>query len=86
MAEFKQMADGPVLSSFYYHHARLVEILHGIEKIEMILTDPQILDKHVRATAGVNGWKVRDKPKRRVERCITTTRWTRTDRSRGPIL
>jgi len=54
LAEFKQLADGPVLSSFYYHHARLIEMLHGIEKIEMILNDPQILDKHVRATAGVN--------------------------------
>jgi NAD-reducing hydrogenase large subunit len=54
LAEFKQLAEGPVLSSFYYHHARLVEILHGIEKIEMILNDPNILDKHVRATAGVN--------------------------------
>jgi len=54
LAEFKQLADGPVLSSFYYHHARLVEMLHGIERIEMILNDPKILDKHVRATAGVN--------------------------------
>ena len=54
LAEFKQLAAGPVQSSFYYHHARLVDILHGIEKIEMILTDPFILDKHVRATAGVN--------------------------------
>jgi NAD-reducing hydrogenase large subunit len=43
-----------VESSFFYHHARLVEALHGIEKIEHILADPQILDKHVRATAGVN--------------------------------
>ena len=41
-------------SSFFYHHARLVEVLYGIEKIEQILADPQILDKHVRATAGVN--------------------------------
>jgi NAD-reducing hydrogenase large subunit len=54
LSEFKQLADGPVLSSFYYHHARLVEVLHGVEKIEMILNDPRILDKHVRATAGVN--------------------------------
>ncbi len=54
LAEFKQIADGPVQSSFYYHHARLVEILYGIEKIEQILSDPLILDKHVRATAGVN--------------------------------
>ena len=41
-------------SSFFYHHARLVEVMHGIEKIEQILADPLILDKHVRATAGVN--------------------------------
>jgi NAD-reducing hydrogenase large subunit len=54
LAEFKQLAEGPVESSFYYHHARLVEMLYGIEKIEQILADPHILDKHVRATAGVN--------------------------------
>jgi len=54
LAEFKQLANGPVESSFFYHHARLVEALYGIEKIEHILADPQILDKHVRATAGVN--------------------------------
>jgi len=54
LAEFKQMAAGPVESSFHYHHARLVEALCGVEKIEQILADPRILDKHVRATAGVN--------------------------------
>ncbi len=54
LAAFKQLANGPVQSSFYYHHARLVDMLYGIEKIEQILSDPLILDKHVRATAGVN--------------------------------
>jgi NAD-reducing hydrogenase large subunit len=54
LTEFKQLASGPVESSFHQHHARLVEALHGIEKIEEILADPQILGKHVRATAGVN--------------------------------
>jgi len=54
LAEFKKLANGPVESSFYYHHARLIDILYGIEKIEQILNDPLILDKHVRATAGVN--------------------------------
>jgi len=54
LMEFKKLADGPVLGSFHYHHARLIEILYGIEKIERILNDPLILDKHVRATAGVN--------------------------------
>jgi len=54
LVEFKQLAAGPVQSSFHYHHARLIDMLYGIEKIEQILTDPLILDKHVRATAGVN--------------------------------
>ena len=54
LALFKQLAAGPVESSFHYHHARLIEALYGIEKIEQILTDPLILDKHVRAIAGVN--------------------------------
>jgi NAD-reducing hydrogenase large subunit len=54
LAEFKQLASGPVESSFFYHHARLVEMVYGIEKIEQILNDPRILDKQVRATAGVN--------------------------------
>jgi NAD-reducing hydrogenase large subunit len=54
LAEFKQLAVGPVQGSFHYHHARLIDMLYGIEKIEQILTDPLILDKQVRATAGVN--------------------------------
>jgi NAD-reducing hydrogenase large subunit len=54
LKEFKQLENGPVLGSFYYHHARLIDILHGIEVIEQIFSDPTILDKHVRATAGVN--------------------------------
>jgi len=54
LALFKQMSVGPIESSFHYHHARLVEALYGVEMIERILTDPLILDKHVRAVAGVN--------------------------------
>jgi NAD-reducing hydrogenase large subunit len=54
LVEFKELADGPVHGSFHYHHARLIEVLYGIEMIEQILADKQILDTHVRATAGVN--------------------------------
>jgi coenzyme F420-reducing hydrogenase alpha subunit len=42
------------LSSFHQHYARLVEILYGIERIEQILNEPDILDKHVRAFAQPN--------------------------------
>lgn len=44
----------PQLASFFYHYARLIEILYGIEKIEEILNGADILSKHVRAHAGVN--------------------------------
>lgn len=54
LRQFKQLENGPVRSSFHYHYARLIEMLHGIEKIEVILNDALILDKHVRAIAGVN--------------------------------
>src|SRR6185369_11729445 len=53
-AEFRELDRGPVLSSFYYHYARLVEILYGLEKIEQFVTDPEILDTNVRAHAAVN--------------------------------
>ena len=37
-----------------YHYARLIEVIYALERIEALLTDPQILETHVRATAGVN--------------------------------
>jgi NAD-reducing hydrogenase large subunit len=53
-AEFRQLERGAVLSSFYFHYARLIEILYGIEKMEQLLTDPGILSPHVRAFARPN--------------------------------
>lgn len=52
--EFRDISPRPLLSSFYYHYARLIEMLHAAEKIESLLADRAILDKHVRATASVN--------------------------------
>jgi NAD-reducing hydrogenase large subunit len=37
----------PVKQSFYYHYARLIEILYCIERVEQILNDPYILSKDV---------------------------------------
>lgn len=51
---FRAMSPRPLLSSFHYHQARLIEMLHAAEKIERLLADKGILDKHVRATASVN--------------------------------
>ncbi len=41
-------------SSFHYHYARLIDILHCIEKIEQLLRGPDIMSTHVTATAGIN--------------------------------
>jgi NAD-reducing hydrogenase large subunit len=54
LAEFRERCGAPAHSSFHYHYARLIELLHGLEKIEVLLGDRAILDKHVRAHAAVN--------------------------------
>jgi NAD-reducing hydrogenase large subunit len=41
-------------SSFHYHQARLIEILHCVDTIEQILSGHDILDSHVRARAEIN--------------------------------
>ncbi len=53
-AEFHEISGTAILSSFYYHYARLIEILYCIERMEQLLDEPQILDRHVRAYAGPN--------------------------------
>ncbi len=54
LTEFRGLSRGSVLSSFYYHYARLIEILFAIEKVEQLLSEPNILDTHVKAIAGPN--------------------------------
>jgi len=54
LAEFRERFGAVPNSAFLYHYARLIEILYAIERVEVLLDDPQILDTHVRATAGVN--------------------------------
>ena len=53
-AEFRALRRGVILSSFHQHYARLIEILYGVEKIEEILSDPDILSPRVRAHASPN--------------------------------
>ncbi len=54
LAAFRTLESGPVLSSFHYHYARLIEVLYAAEMIEMLLAEPDICSKNVRAVAGVN--------------------------------
>ena len=51
---FRKLSKGAVLSSFHYHYARLIEILYGLERIEQLLNEPDILSTNVRAVAGAN--------------------------------
>ncbi len=53
-AEFIRLERGPVMSSFYNHYARLIEILYSIETLEKLINDPDILGSHVRAYARPN--------------------------------
>jgi NAD-reducing hydrogenase large subunit len=54
LEEFRQRAGEVAHSSFHFHYARLIELLHALEKIGALLNDPAILDTHVRARAAVN--------------------------------
>lgn len=54
LKEFRQRFGSPAHSSFLFHYARLIEITYALERMEILLSDPAILDTHVRAIAGVN--------------------------------
>ena len=54
LREFKQRAQGAVCQSFHYHLARLIEMLHAVERIEELAADPELLGDDVRAKAGQN--------------------------------
>jgi NAD-reducing hydrogenase large subunit len=54
LAEFRQRAGRVALSSFAYHHARLVEIVACLEAIEQLVADPELASGRVRARASLN--------------------------------
>ncbi|MFA6456223.1 MAG: Ni/Fe hydrogenase subunit alpha [Bacteroidota bacterium] len=43
-----------VNNSFYFHYARLIELLFAVERVEQLLCDPAILGTHVRSKAEIN--------------------------------
>ncbi len=57
LAEFRELGRHMVLSSFYNHYARLIEMLFAVERIEVLLNDSEILSTHVRAHAGPNNFE-----------------------------
>ncbi len=51
---FRDYAGGVPTSSFLYHYARLIEILACLEKIQVLMDDPDMMSSRVRSEAGVN--------------------------------
>jgi len=53
---FKAIAGdaGTVNNSFYFHYARLIELLFAVEKVEMLLRDPAITGSNIRSRAMIN--------------------------------
>jgi NAD-reducing hydrogenase large subunit len=58
LQEFKQRGAsggiGPVCESFHYHLARLIEMLHMVERIEELMSDPALFDESIQARAALN--------------------------------
>jgi NAD-reducing hydrogenase large subunit len=54
LERFRECGHGAVTSSFFYHYARLIEILVSVERIENMIDDPILLNEHLRADAGIN--------------------------------
>ncbi len=56
LRRFRQFGEGggAVQGSFYYHQARLIELLFCLETMSALLDEPEILDTHVRSHARTN--------------------------------
>jgi NAD-reducing hydrogenase large subunit len=51
---FRERGGGTVNASFFYHYARLIEILASLEHIDLLLDDPDVLATRTRAEARIN--------------------------------
>jgi NAD-reducing hydrogenase large subunit len=54
LREFKQRAEGPICESFHYHLARLIEMLHCVERIEELMADAELFGEQIQAKASLN--------------------------------
>lgn len=54
LREFRDRGNGTVNFSFFYHYARLIEILGAIERVERIVENSDSLFGRLRADAGIN--------------------------------
>ncbi|MFZ0407884.1 MAG: Ni/Fe hydrogenase subunit alpha [Cyanobium sp.] len=54
LQEFRQRSGRVAISSFAYHHARLVEIVACLEAMALLVEDPQLLGGRIRSRARLN--------------------------------
>ena len=54
LEEMRQRVGRIATSSFLYHEARLIEIVAGLEQIELLLDDPELDSTPLRARASIN--------------------------------
>jgi NAD-reducing hydrogenase large subunit len=54
LEEYRQRGGRTVNASFYFHYARLIEILAALERIARMLDDPDLASENLRAHAGIN--------------------------------
>ena len=54
LEEFRSRVGRVPSSSFHYHYARLIEIIHALDRIETLLNGEFILSPNVRARADIN--------------------------------
>ena len=52
--EYRTRGGKTVTSSFFFHYARLIEILAAVERIERLIDDPDLGSEDLRAQAGIN--------------------------------
>lgn len=52
--EYRGRFGRPVVGSFLYHYARLIEVLGALEKIDQLLSDPDLFEGRLSAEARVN--------------------------------
>ncbi len=49
LGEFKRIGEGkPLQSGFFYHYARMIELLYAVERARDLINDPEILSHEVR--------------------------------------
>jgi NAD-reducing hydrogenase large subunit len=54
LSDYRARTGPAANSSFFYHYARLIEILTAVERIESAIEDPDVLSEQFRAKAGIN--------------------------------